>query len=289
MRFAHCKQDEWVALLTTRQVLEALLRGNDSCFDDYDTIPPPKSTSNRVNDALLALQGLFIRLPRLARLVRAAQEHDTTPIIGEALQRAYNLSQELFTSTNDGFIQETLAEETTVSILTCPPMAPIEGLGSLNFRSGGGFMLAAKYYTYRLLLCGLMLRVLSFGPLDPVLDEEEIRAEDMSAATAVAMCVKFALGRPDSHPLIAMRLFLPVQMAFGAWYRFEKLERSGALFDTPEYRKAVRMKRWCLGIAQKLDHIWGNIPTDEQQLEEVCEIFAGGPLPDCVAGWAQTW
>ena len=274
--------------LIIQQVLESLLRGSDSCFDKFDALMLPTKTSDRTNDAFRALQDLYVRVPRLARLVRSIQEHDGAQFVDKTYGQAYELAEEIYISSNNSFIKEVLSEESIISTTTCTLMPPIDDIQSFDFKTGAAFVLAAKYYTYRILLCSILLTLCSLEQGKGRFDEGEIRAQDISVARAVAMCVEYALGGRLSHPLIAMRLFLPVQMAFGTWYRVQKAERNRELFATPEYETAVRMKRWCLGITRELDHIWGNIPTDQMQLERLCEMFAGGPLLGGSPSWVHS-
>jgi hypothetical protein len=267
--------------------LESLLRGNDSCFDTFDISKLPPETSNRINDAFIALQELYIRIPRLARLVRSTQEHDVAQFGKNMTREAHALAQEIYNSSNDDFIEQVLSEESITNTTACTLLPPIEGIQSFEFKTGAAFVLAAKYYTYRMLLSSILLTLCSLAHTDYSFDDEQIRAQDISAAISVAMCVEYGLEGPHSHPLIAMRLFLPIQMAFGTWHRVQKAERNRELFATPQYEKAAQMKEWCLGITRRLDHIWGNIPTDQRQLERLCEMFAGGPLLEAGSHWVH--
>lgn len=192
----------------------------------------------------------------------------------------------LYTSTNNDFIKLVLAEEMAPKDTTFESMPHVERVQSFEFRTGAAFVLAAKYYTYRVLLCGLILALCALEQSQSPFYENEVQREDISAATAVAMCIEYALKPPTGHTLMAMRLFLPVQMAFGSWDRLEKTQSRQNLFASPEYKKAVYMKHWCVGISRKIDHMWGNLPTDYHQLEELCELFAGGPAAPNVSSWA---
>ena len=263
------------------------MRGNDSCFDTFEIPKSPPGTTNRTNDAFRALQELYIRIPRLARLVRSTHDYDDTEVA--EYMDAHILAKEIYESSNNNFIEQVLSEESMSSTTACTLLPPLDDIQSLDFKTGAAFVLAAKYYTYRTLLCSILLTLCSLEQTDPYFDEEQIRALDISAATTVAMCVEYGLGGPNSHPLIAMRLFLPVQMAFGTWHRIQKVESSREVFATPEYEQAVRMKEWCLGITRRLDHIWGNIPTDQRQLETLCEMFAGGPSLGRGSYWVDNY
>ena len=266
-------------MLTTLQIFEALLRGKESSFDNTASPEMPSLTANRVNDGLLALQNLFVCIPRLARLVRSALTPGGDP---EVVVEACSLARLLYSSLNNEFVERTLAREATSNPTTFKLMPPIDGIQSFQFPSLAAFVLATKYYTYRVLLCGLIRTLCVTGLTNGMFREEEVRREDISAATSIAMCVEYALGPPNPHPIVAMRLFLPMQMAFGTWHRLQQAESTKGLFTTPRYKKAVALKHWSIGIARRVDHMWGNFPTDYYQMERTVERFAGGPLSSAV-------
>jgi hypothetical protein len=113
-------------------------------------------------------------------------------------------------------------------------------------------------------------------------NEEEVQGNDISAATSIAMCVEYALRSPNPHPIVEMRLFLPMQMAFGIWHRLQQAEGSKKLFAHPLYINAA-MEHWSFGIARRLDHTWSNFPTDFHEMDSIVEMIAGGPLLSTVA------
>jgi hypothetical protein len=120
--------------------------------------------------------------------------------------------------------------------------------------------------------------------MNGMFNKEVVQGNDISAATSIVICVEYALGSPNLHSTVAMRLFLAKQMAFGTWHRVQRAESSNNLFVTPEYNKAVALKNFSTGIARRLDHMWGNFPTDYDEMEKTVEMSAGGLLLSTVSG-----
>lgn len=241
----------------------------------------PVSTINRVNDALLALQTMFVCIPRLAGLVRSAVKVQDN---SKATAHAILLAHHLYHSPNNDFVDQVLAAESTCHQTTFNLMPPIDGIQSFQFPSLAAFVLATKYYTYQTLLCGLIQTLCSANLASGTFDEEEVQARDVSAATAIAMCVEYALGPPGPHPIVAMRLFLPMQMAFGTWHRLERAVSRKDILIKSIYDKAGALKDWTIGIARMLDHMWATFPTDHRGMEKTVEMFAGGPLRNHLGG-----
>ena len=244
----------------------------------------PLLKSNPANDAHLHLQALFVRIPRLARLVRSAVWLGNDI---DATMEASMLAEELYTSFNNSRVEQTLAERTTSTTTSFAMMPPIAGFKSFGFPSLTTYVLATQYYAYRALLCGLILSLCSLKSETGVFNETAIQDEDIAAATSIAMCAKYALESDNDSHIVAMRLLFPIQIAFGSWHRLQEAQARRPSIKTEENDVAVRMKHWCIDIACKIDHMWGNMPTDYHLMEQVCETFAGRPIPADMSNWVN--
>ena len=262
-----------------------MIQGQDSSLDTVAFLEVPPVKSNPVNEALCHLQALIIRIPRLARLVRSAAGLETDT---DATMEASMLAQALYTSSTNSRIEETLAERTTSTTTPFAMMPPIVDFKSLGFETLTTYVLAAQYYAYRVLLCGLILSLCRSKHGTGVFNETAIQDEDIAAATSIAMCAKYALESDNESHIIAMRLLFPMQLAFGSWHRLQKAQAARRLATKNDGDcLAKQMKRWCIDIACQIDDLWGNMPTDYCLMEQVCETFAGGPIPADMSQWVN--
>jgi hypothetical protein len=262
------------------QLVEAVLQGEDSLYDACSPYILPPS-AHGAKDALRAVQDLYVRIPRLVRLVRCATQHPDRVAAVEAIR----LAQLLYSSSSEVLIRDVLGEEisTTRRLDSLIPNA-LE-TAAFDFHTLEGYVLATQYYTYRVLLCGLINTLCALDCARQAFDVEHVRGEDVAASTSIARCVDYALGGQITHPVRAMRLRLPLQVAFGAWHRL--LERADQLSDTRlQLKKAFTMKLWTVEMLEKIDELWGSDePTDYYRLEASCLMAAGGPRTPDLARW----
>jgi hypothetical protein len=67
------------------------------------------------------------------------------------------------------------------------------------------------------MLCGLINILGSLISARDAFDLEQVLLEDCTTVAALASCVEFARRETHTHPVKALRLQLPLQVAFGPW------------------------------------------------------------------------
>lgn len=219
--------------------------------------------------AVRELDRLYVKLPRLVLLVRGAREH---PKNHDAAVQAIALASELHNSKGTLTIRRTLTEvmERARAEPTTLPSFPVPT--ALHFDSIADFVLASRFFIFRMILSGLIQRLCDLQDKQPPFDRSAVEAEDVWAGTSVLQCVEWAL---QSDPLLVLRMLIPIQIGFGVWDRLEKRQVSS---ETEEYSRAVQMKAATIEIANQIDVIWGNRLTAPWRLGQICDMFAGGPL-----------
>ncbi|KAH8894826.1 hypothetical protein GQ53DRAFT_762232 [Thozetella sp. PMI_491] len=267
----------------------AILGGRNSVFDDpaWLDIPPPQTSTKSCPRSDVAWQYImrtFIRVPRLVRLVRKARE---APGDVAARERAQLLATELFESDLEEWVQEIT---NAGAIMTWPNVRPdIDPYGPecFNFASPRLFILLTTYWMTRIFICGCVQTLCDMAPLsnlDQMFNQEAARAEDVRAATNIAMCAQYALKTSPILPVVPLRLQMPTLISFGAWHRLETRELMLRITgnDTPasnaEGAHATSMKLWCVRLSCDISSKWNGVLTGVQDLEEKTESLSGGPL-----------
>ncbi|KAK4493675.1 hypothetical protein PRZ48_014860 [Zasmidium cellare] len=261
-----------VDTICCHEVITAIHFGETSQLESIARPPVDFNTSSQVDIAKRGLVDLMIQLPRLVCYVRDCTEG----LVG--LAEAIEVVNLLRDSAEDQCARETLATVSwTTTSLSSETKSPTGTV--LAFESMDAFFFAKRYYSYRLLIGGLLVT------LATIADDKDLLAEaeyiELDAATSVAECLDFALKPGPTQSLTCLALIAPLELSLGAWDRLQQRETSFA----PEphslkYRQAVQMKDWCIENLQGICQRWraGSIPRD--RMETMYGAFVGGPLMD---------
>ena len=225
--------------------------------------------------ALVMVESLLVQLPRLVCLIRSAME-DPRDLQGRI--NASDLTQSIYDSAEDMYVKNTLYRHiTNVPSANTETDQPYDSI--FVFDSLDTFVLAIRYYLYRVLICGLLLRIKSIDADVLPMGLTSIEEADMEAAMSVSRCLEYALRPAPSRPMTALGMMIPLQTAIGTWHRLRKRQISTT---TPEYQFARRMEDWSTGAIKDISSIWRCRAMNVMRNELICELFAGGPLLDLV-------
>jgi hypothetical protein len=205
-------------------------------------------------------------------LVRAARQ---SPEVAYNSQLAAKIACQLYESADDALVQKALATIplTSPSSLTAFEMPEVV----YSFQNAYDFNMVLRYHLYRVILCGLLQKLLTVPLADIQHDVEQILRDDVEAAQGITMCVDYGLLSSAASPLHALKLLIPLQAGFGGWHRLQQRQTSTS---TEEYHRASGMKRWNVEVAHIIDAMWRSNPTSYARLEMVAEAYAGGSLDE---------
>ena len=242
----------------------------------------PGITDNIVEQALQKLAHSFILIPRLARLLRRLRNSSGDRGVEE---EAIDLAQHLFTmSMDDEFFSQ--AKTTGQLRLEITVLGEIVEAVSMSYFFGSLRLsvFLESYWTCRLLICGLVEALLAAVPVASLIfDANALHDEDRRMAIDALMAVQHTLKESvvDRSQFRGneMRLLMLMHGAYGSWGRLEKrLKASMEMSENEELSLAIRMKRLCLDLVNRLQLTpQGNV-VSEHVLEAVTKLYAGGPL-----------
>ncbi|KAF2816588.1 uncharacterized protein BDZ99DRAFT_566400 [Mytilinidion resinicola] len=253
------------------EITDALRRGRD-CI--YDTKASTAATSRQCvrltapDVASTALIQQFVKIPRLARLVRACAACPTNTVL---LSETTQLAEELYFSPVGDLVTRSIGEVGQIQTLT-PRVAQVLEQ-SLQYSSIEEFALAIRFETYRVLLSGILQTLHWLDPFSSQFDIEAIESQDTEAATIIAMSVDYAMTVDRSLPLPALRILTPLQYSFGAWYRLAKRQCGNT-----QGMYGVLMQEWSLCTSNAILKDW---KAPEDSLSDICtrsESFAGARM-----------
>lgn len=261
-------------LLIVSQFTEAVFNGTDSTFDSPSWLSPTFSDSVEEPYPAAACRvviQLLIRLPRLIRLVRELREtsNDT-----QKIQDATALAEELFMTRIEPFING----ETPDYCYWVPTEEP--GLAnhypeSMDFHKISGFEMVTRYSYCRILVIGLCRALREMFSFSLDLDNVELDVEEIHSASMLVMSAQYAEKLVNPFPLGSLLMILPLQVAFGAWWR---AIRDDAGRDDEEHHKARYMREWCKEKSNEMLNIWKGREMSTSKLEEQTRAMEGGPL-----------
>lgn len=240
-------------------------------------MPMPETPLNQplsLDIAHTAVAWGLTQLPELVCLVRSAgNSHDAA-----AIDHVVNLAQQLYHCQNDLYVQATLEEQMRTAECVHEAARPPDGL-AFKFHSLSAFVLATRYYLHRTILCGLLQTIHGFHQHTTVEAVQQAESEDIAAATAIAMCLDYAMRPVSTMALTALAMVIPLQHGLGSW---DRLKRRQATTDTLGYRQAVTMEDWFLDKIHHFDLMWRSPHTNHERMKRACHMFAGGPVVDGV-------
>jgi hypothetical protein len=199
-------------LIYTLQLIESVVRGEHSFFDMSGVCSPPNEVRD-VRNALRIVEDLRFRIQQLTQLVRSALHNESV------VREAVNAAKSLYFCPIINSVQQVLNKELSAS--TCERDFTTQEIIStqFGFLSLESYVLATQYYGHRLMLCELISILGTLMPARDAFDLEQVVSEDTMAVASFASCVEYARREHHMHPVKALRLQLPLQVAFGAWTR----------------------------------------------------------------------
>jgi hypothetical protein len=251
--------------------MEAILNGQVSLWEGL-TVPATILGSLELDIALSELERLFVKLPRLVLLVREAKQDRCC---SDAAVKSISLAQELYSSSGTLTIERTVTDVMKRTPMVSTKLSSSPEPTSFDFDSLADFMLATRFFLYRLILSALIQNICDLKHGDVPFNRDEAETEDIWAARSILRCVEWAFKPEPGVPLTMLRMLIPIQLGFGAWHRLAKRQTSS---DGPEYLQALRMKAVSIEIANQIDVQWQNRITQAWRLEGITDMFAGGEL-----------
>jgi hypothetical protein len=231
----------------------------------------------------------YIAIPRLARLIRHLQ---ASPQNAKTEQEVIDLAGHLYATTIDPdfFFEVTSLGQLWVEPTILSNIANVM-LTSYGFKSRNLVALLVVYWMARLLICGLVEKLISIVPfMSLFFDANAVEAEDIGIATEVLMIVQYVftgLADADSDAIRTQQLQLlsGLQTAFGAWYRMGKRatasKEEGGEERERKIQRASTMKQLCLDLGNQLMSCMQLPLMTMTSMETISEMFAGGPIIQC--------
>lgn len=226
------------------------------------------------------INALYIQFPRLVRLVRRARE---LPESSTARSEAVALAVKLYMLDLGSWVQK--AQD--IGLLTIVPTVSPEYSEALPVSFAFTSFLVSRgcisYWALRVLVCGLILALSEIVPAMPemhVFDLETVAAEDLRAAERIAMCYDYSIQSSTPIPLNSIRLLMPIQTAFGAWYREGRHAAAAGVTAGPKGEHARRMMDMSVQMMNGIGGMWGGRGESASAWMRNHDIMMGGPLPD---------
>jgi hypothetical protein len=265
--------------------MSAMRLGRDSGFygSAWFNMPPPETVIPGCPQLAFAQKRVMqhqIEITHFIKLVRQigeSQEDDVAKV------EATELATKLYRADLEFWIEKlisTAAIETTPSSL--PEVKPLFGI-SYTFCSTRLFHLLMYYWITRILICGGVQTLYSFLDLgSQPLNLSSVQNHEIQAAERIAMSFEYAWTYDAHLPVVALRVQMPLHIAFSAWHRLEKreLERitNGYRIGVDGVQRAVELKEWCLRTGHKIEELISEARTTQEYLELMSDSQAGGQL-----------
>jgi hypothetical protein len=231
----------------------------------------------------------YISIPRLARLTRQLQASPEDTILA---QEVVSLARRLYATTIDA---DFFLEATSLGHLWVEPTklgAIVDVIPtSYGFKSGKLVALLTMYWMARLLICGLVEKLMSTTPSTQCFDSHEVESEDIGIATEVLMIVQYVFeGLPDADSdtkrIKQLQLLSVLQISFGTWHRMKKRAMSSRQESGEESERKIKwasaMEQLCLDLGNQLLDCMQLPLMTLVDMETMSEMFAGGPLVQCI-------
>lgn len=258
--------------------MEAIYSGRISTLDDpIRREAMALSTRFRVSESEAASRLVMERMilfPRLLKLIRACRSQpDDTDLTSQALC----LTKEIYDNGFGQSVEQSLDKSTTVISTGVDFEANLVPY-SYQFDSVETFILTLFYYTYHMLISGVILHLFDIGIASHTdFDRATVIENDLRAAYSVARCTQYAFTHDFDPPLPALRLCQSNRIAYGTWKRLEKRENLGS----GAWKRAVGMKNYNLRLVNTVCAIWRAGQFTEDWMEVMSCTFTGGDtVPD---------
>lgn len=219
----------------------------------------------------------MVRIPRLTRLAREVRSDPYNIDLGmEALALAEKLYLSDLGTIVDGVVNSYSEWFPTLD----------EGLAryypdSIEFSSLSVFETLIRYCFCRILILGLCRVLKEVVPFSPILDSASLAYEELRNASLIATSMQYAEKQKNPFPLGALLGILPLQVAFGTWWRVQRgdIDENTAEVDRSwEKERASFMKEWCREKSNGMLRIWNGHEKSTSRLEVQIAALEGGPL-----------
>ncbi|KAE9364263.1 hypothetical protein N431DRAFT_563618 [Stipitochalara longipes BDJ] len=276
-------------------LVPALLKGENHDLDSanwFDNQDPPSNLpagQQATQQAWQTMAQSYVAIPRLARLIR---EFQALPENMEREQEVIDLARRLYDTAIDPnfFSEATSLGQLWMEPTTFGDIADIIPT-SYGFKSRKLVALLVMYWMSRLLICGLVDRLISTVPFTSrFFDTNAVEAEDVHIAAEVFKMVQYGLTPSldmgsDTVRIQRLQVLSLLQMAFGAWYRIENrattAKDEGRKEKERKIRRASTMKQLCLDLGNQIMNCMQLPLMTMISLQTISEMFAGGPLVPC--------
>jgi hypothetical protein len=252
----------------------------DSLLDN-GSISPPLSTlpdENQLRHACNFVKDKMILVPRLVRYTRqfAAQLYDAE-LVPQIQSLVTSLYDHDFMLQMEAFISSIT---TTHPALHMPFTNPLNR--SFTIANGQVYWLLAKYYMYRTIICGTMLRLWMLGMVPTSAhDKSSIEREDVRVAEKLCMCVEYATSGGPGADFKILDIRSPITLAWGALNRHEQrlinAQADGQPLDIAAVERTRSMKVYCKQTFDMIREIWHGGDAWTADFEPWAETYTGGP------------
>lgn len=259
--------------------MEAVVNGTDSAFDSPAWLyfpPPVLSTECPVySTAYKVIMQQIVRIPRLIRLVRELRQDPNNVQKGvDAIALAEKLYLTRIDKIIDGAVHN-YADRVPTRNIELGVYYP----ESFNFATVSVFETLTRYCYCRILIIGLCRTICSILPISAVLNAAPLQLEELHMAELIAMSTQYAEGLFDPFPLGALLIILPLQVAFGAWWRAQR-DKDLLGESDPEMEKVCFMKEWCKIKSNEMLLVWNGMQLESTMLEIQAGALEGGAIMD---------
>lgn len=237
------------------------------------TLGLPQAEIN-LDVAAQTIDDILISLPRLVCIVRAAaQDYDDL----QSMATAVKLAKCLFNSNLDPMLRKAIENQSQST--DAKDKTPFEKC--LEFESVTAFMVAIRYFGYRMIICGLLQTLASIDTYELFLDRTtaaEARTGSVDAAMSTVMCLDYALRPGRIRNFLAMEMVWPLEACTGI---FMDIQASESSMESSEYIQAAQMVERCAGSLCQISRRWRAGCMPPWRMRELYDVFRGGPLvPD---------
>jgi hypothetical protein len=222
---------------------------------------------------------IMVRIPRLVRLVREAR---ADPYDFNAAAEAASLAEELYQTDLQPVVDNLMAKYSEL-IPTRDLALATYFPESTHFIGKTLFVALMRYCSCRIIVIGLCRRLVENGLLLPVQSTSTLEEQEYDCAGKIAMAFQYAEELRYPLPMGAYLMMMPMQVAFGSWYRMEQdAERALDMEaeDSADMRRARYMMNWCKTKGNGMVEAWECEPMSSEMLKARMRIMEGGTLPN---------
>jgi len=252
-----------------------------SVFDSPEWLqfPPPENSAIghihlcRVSESTVTH---MIQLPRLVSLVRQVrQTHCEVEVGVEALA----LAERLYSSSLTSAIDIAMTEYGEWVLSLDEKLAQYYRT-SFEYVDASVFESVVRYCAVRILLLGLCRALGEIFPFSPAFDAVALNEEELRCASLIAASVQYAETQTQPFPIGTLIMALPLQVAFGTWWRRHRSEPWSHEDGDWELDRAIFMQEYCLEKRNSMIGMCNGDALSAGKLQMWVEGMEGGPWDD---------